>query len=201
VTSATCVRPQRVTIQFETGDPLECCGLAGGVGLDHHSSRRAYAVASASPLRSERSLRTQEVRKDAAQNPSKGGVRVHLMPRWPGRITNLTRRHPRWSRFREESRDAPRRRFPVRDPPPRQRLRDGGYRVESDEHRREPPRQLHLQFRLHERQLSVRPLLPIPGFFQQPLHVGLPVRRGQLSDGLLLAAPAGLQIRFGLPGR
>lgn len=130
-------------------------------------------------------------------------ARARPSPLAPGRITNLTRRRPRWSRFREESRDASRRRFPVRDPPPRHWLRDGRYRVESDENGRERPQQLHLQFRLHERQLPVRPLLPVLGFFQQQLHAGHAVRRGQLSDGQLLVVPGHqrLRVRRSVPRR
>src|SRR5690349_3441203 len=33
------LRPQRVTIQFEPGDPLECRGVAGGVGWGAHRDR------------------------------------------------------------------------------------------------------------------------------------------------------------------
>src|SRR5436190_3121147 len=34
------VRPQRVTIQFETGDPFECRGVAGGVTGPYIKKRR-----------------------------------------------------------------------------------------------------------------------------------------------------------------
>jgi len=56
VTIDVCTRPQRVTIQFETGDPLECRGFAGGViGADMaHVGRRAEMARPAQRLRSRR---------------------------------------------------------------------------------------------------------------------------------------------------
>jgi hypothetical protein len=39
-----CERPQRVTIEFETGDPLECGGLAGGVARSRALSLNVLAI-------------------------------------------------------------------------------------------------------------------------------------------------------------